>query len=160
MKNYKFLSVIIVMALCLVAAQSVDAQKKTRNRKRTTKTEKKQTKTTQEKEEVFKSAAHMPSFPGGDAALMAFINKNIHYPQNAYDNDIQGKVIVQFVVKKDGKIGEVKVAHGVDPDLDNEAVRVCKSLPAFSPGRNANGDPVNVWYTLPINFKLHPTVDK
>ena len=105
-------------------------------------------------EEVFKSAAHMPSFPGGDAALMSFINKNIKYPQVAQDNGVQGKVIVQFVVEKDGKVGEVKVARGVDKDLDREAVRVCKMLPKFSPGRNAVGDPVRVWYTLPVTFKL------
>lgn len=105
-------------------------------------------------EEVFKSAAHMPSFPGGDAALMQFINKNIKYPQVAQDNGVQGKVIVQFVVEKDGKVGEVKVARGVDKDLDREAVRVCKMLPKFSPGRNAVGDPVRVWYTLPVTFKL------
>lgn len=105
-------------------------------------------------EEVFKSAAHMPSFPGGDAALMSHINKNIRYPQVAQDNGVQGKVIVQFVVEKDGRVGEVKVARGVDKDLDREAVRVCKTLPKFSPGRNAVGDPVRVWYTLPITFKL------
>lgn len=107
-----------------------------------------------EKEEVFSSAAHMPSFPGGDAALMKYLSNNIRYPQSAADNGIQGKVIVQFVVTKTGKIGEVKVARSVDKDLDREAIRVCKSLPAFSPGRNAVGDPVNVWYTLPVQFKL------
>ena len=107
-----------------------------------------------EKEEVFRSAAHMPSFPGGDGALMSFINKNIRYPQAAQDNNIQGKVVVQFVVTKTGKVGEVKVVRGVDKDLDKEAVRVCKMLPAFSPGRNATGDPVAVWYTLPVQFKL------
>ena len=107
-----------------------------------------------EKEEVFKSAAHMPSFPGGDAALMKYINDHIKYPQVAQDNGIQGKVIVQFVVEKDGSIGEVKVARGVDKDLDREAYNVCKKLPKFSPGRNAVGDPVRVWYTLPVTFKL------
>ena len=59
-----------------------------------------------------------------------------------------------MVIMKDGKVGEVKVVRGVDKDLDREAVRVCKSLPPFSPGRNANGDPINVWYTLPVTFKL------
>ena len=107
-----------------------------------------------EKEEVFTSAAHMPSYPGGDAALMKYLNDHLRYPQSAADNNIQGKVIVQFVVEKNGKIGEVKVARSVDKDLDREAVRVCKSLPAFSPGRNAVGDPVRVWYTLPVTFKL------
>ena len=104
--------------------------------------------------EVYKSAAHMPSFPGGQAALMSFINRNIRYPQAAQDNGIQGKVVVQFVVEKNGRVGEVKVARGVDSDLDREAVRVVKMLPAFSPGRNSDGDPVRVWYTLPVGFKL------
>jgi protein TonB len=105
-------------------------------------------------EEVFTSAAHMPTFPGGDAALMKYLSSNIRYPQAAADNGVQGKVVVQFVVEKNGKIGEVKVARSVDKDLDKEAIRVCKSLPAFSPGRNATGDPVRVWYTLPVQFKL------
>ncbi len=105
-------------------------------------------------DEVFQSAAHMPSYPGGDAALMKYLSDHLRYPQAAADNNIQGKVIVQFVVEKNGKIGEVKVARSVDKDLDREAIRVCKSLPAFSPGRNAVGDPVRVWYTLPVTFKL------
>ena len=106
----------------------------------------------------------MPSFPGGDAALMSYINRHIIYPKNAQDNNIQGKVIVQFVVNKDGTVGEVKVARGIDKELDAEAIRVIKSISEpnifgerailFSPGRNAVGDPVNVWYTLPITFKL------
>ena len=108
----------------------------------------------EKEEEVFTSAVHMPSYPGGDAALMKYLNDHLRYPQSAADNNIQGKVIVQFVVEKNGKIGEVKVARSVDKDLDREAVRVCKSLPAFSPGRNAVGDPVRVWYTLPVTFKL------
>lgn len=71
----------------------------------------------------------------------------------AAENNIQGRVVVQFVVKKDGSIGKVVVSRGVDPDLDKEAVRVVKKLGKFNPGRN-NGQPVAVWYTLPIRFKL------
>lgn len=107
-----------------------------------------------EEEQIYSSAHRMPSFPGGDAALMKYLSKNIRYPQIAKDNGIQGKVVIQMVIMKDGKVGEVKVVRGVDKDLDREAVRVCKSLPPFSPGRNANGDPINVWYTLPVTFKL------
>lgn len=105
-------------------------------------------------DEVFKSAATMPSFPGGTGELMKFIAFNIRYPESAKDSYIQGKVIVQFVVEKDGSIGEVKVVRGVDKALDIEAVRLCKTLPKFNPGRNANGDPVRVWFTQPITFKL------
>ncbi len=107
-----------------------------------------------DKEEVFSSAYKMPTFPGGDGALMNYIANQIKYPKVAQENGVQGKVVVQFVVTKTGKIGDVKVMRGVDKALDREAVRVCKSLPAFSPGRNAEGDPVNVWYTIPIAFKL------
>ena len=95
----------------------------------------------------------MPKFPGGDAELMKYIQEHLRYPTMAAENNIQGKVVVQFVVTKNGSIGEVKVIRSRDQDLDKEAVRVVKSLPNFIPGR-MNGQPVNVWYTLPIYFKL------
>ena len=107
-------------------------------------------------EEVFKSVEQMPQFPGGEAALMKFLSSHINYPPMAAENNVQGKVIVQFVVDKTGKVGEVKVVRNVDKDLDNEAIRVCKALPKFTPGRQ-NGRPVSVWYTLPIQFKLQGT---
>jgi protein TonB len=98
----------------------------------------------------------MPQFPGGDQALMSYLSKHINYPPMAAENNIQGKVILQFVVEKDGKVGEVKVARSVDKDLDREAVRVVKTLPKFTPGRQ-NGQAVRVWYTLPVTFKLQGT---
>lgn len=104
-------------------------------------------------EKVFKAVEQMPTFPGGEAALMKYLKDHINYPTVAMENNVQGKVIVQFVVTKTGKVGEVKVARSVDRDLDREAVRVCKSLPDFIPGR-MNGQAVNVWYTLPVQFKL------
>lgn len=106
-----------------------------------------------EPEQVFQSVEQMPKFPGGDAELMKFIQEHLRYPTMAAENNIQGRVVVQFVVTKNGSIGEVKVIRSRDQDLDKEAVRVVKSLPNFIPGR-MNGQPVNVWYTLPINFKL------
>ena len=108
------------------------------------------------KEEVFKSVEQMPQFPGGEAALMKFLQSHINYPPMAAENNVQGKVIVQFVVDKTGKVGEVKVVRNVDKDLDREAIRVCQALPKFTPGRQ-NGNPVSVWYTLPIQFKLQGT---
>ena len=108
------------------------------------------------KEEVFRSVEQMPQFPGGEAALMKYLQSHINYPPMAAENDVQGKVIVQFVVDKTGKVGEVKVVRSVDKDLDKEAVRVCKSLPKFTPGRQ-NGQAVSVWYTLPVTFKLQGT---
>lgn len=106
-----------------------------------------------EPEKVFTAVEQMPQFPGGDAELMKFLSKNIKYPTMAMENNIQGRVVVQFVVTKTGAIGEVKVVRSVDRDLDREAIRVCKSLPRFTPGK-MNGQAVNVWYTLPVNFKL------
>ncbi|WP_407405500.1 energy transducer TonB [Sodaliphilus sp.] len=105
------------------------------------------------KEEVFKSVEQMPTFPGGPAALMKYLSSHIQYPTMAQENNIQGKVVVQFVVTKTGEVGEVKVVRSVDKDLDREAVRVCKTLPKFVPGRQ-NGQAVAVWYTLPVQFKL------
>lgn len=108
------------------------------------------------KEEIFRSVEQMPQFPGGEAALMKYLSSHIQYPALAAENNIQGRVVVQFVVDKTGKVGEVKVVRSVDKDLDKEAVRVCKSLPKFTPGRQ-NGQAVSVWYTLPVSFKLQGT---
>ncbi|MCH5347355.1 MAG: energy transducer TonB [Muribaculaceae bacterium] len=96
----------------------------------------------------------MPTFPGGDSALMEYISKNIKYPANAAKNGIEGRVVVQFVVTKTGSIGEVKVVRPKSPDLDKEAVRVVKTLPKFNPAYSIDGEPVAVWYTLPIKFSL------
>ena len=95
----------------------------------------------------------MPTFPGGEAALMRYLSSHLQYPTMAQENGVQGTVVVQFVVTKTGKVGEVKVVRSVDRDLDREATRVCRSLPNFVPGRQ-NGQAVNVWYTLPVKFKL------
>ena len=105
------------------------------------------------KEEVFTAVEQMPQFPGGEAELLKYVAIHIKYPTMAAENNIQGRVVVKFVVKKDGNVGEVVVLRGKDPDLDKEAVRVVKTLPRFIPGK-MNGQAVSVWYTLPINFKL------
>ena len=105
------------------------------------------------RELIFRHVEQMPEFPGGEAALMKFINENLRYPVAAIENGIQGRVMVQFVVKKDGSVGDVTVLHGVDSALDQEAIRVCKTLPKFIPGIQ-DGIPVNVWFTLPIFFRL------
>lgn len=106
-----------------------------------------------EETKVFTSVEQMPQFPGGEGELLKWISTHIKYPAIAMENNVQGKVVVQFVVTRDGSIGEVKIARGKDPDLDKEAMRVVKTLPKFIPGK-MNGQAVNVWYTLPINFKL------
>jgi protein TonB len=95
----------------------------------------------------------MPEFPGGDVELMKFIQKNVQYPQMERDNDIQGRVILKFVVMEDGGVSDVSVARSVSPGLDKEAVRVVKMLPKFKPGKQ-QGKAVRVYYSLPVLFKL------
>lgn len=104
-------------------------------------------------DKIYESVEQDPQFPGGQEELKKFIADNLRYPAMAKENGIQGRVVVQFVVKKDGSIGQVKVVRKKDPDLDAEAVRIVKSLPKFKPGMK-NGRPVNVWFTLPVVFKV------
>ncbi len=94
-----------------------------------------------------------PMFPGGEQALMLFLKVNVKYPPQAAKRNAQGTVVMNFVVDKTGKVTEIKVAKSVDIYLDNEAIRVCKLLPDFYPALE-NGEPVSVWFTLPITFKL------
>jgi protein TonB len=103
--------------------------------------------------EVFVVVEEMPAFPGGDKAMMEYIYANIQYPEIAKENNIQGRVILRFCVTYKGGVDQVSVMKGVDPALDNEAIRVIKSLPAWKPGKQG-GKPVNVWYSVPITFQL------
>lgn len=95
----------------------------------------------------------MPQFPGGDAAMLSWISSHIRYPADAHENNIQGRVTVRFVVTKNGTVGQTQIVRSKDPSLDKEAIRVVKSLPKFTPGKH-DGVPVNVWYTVPVTFKL------
>ena len=113
----------------------------------------KKEKRSEDQDKIYRSAERMPQFPGGEAALMKYLKMHINYPPMAKANNIQGRVVVQFVVDKTGNIGEVKVVRSVDKDLDEEAVRIIKTLPKFNPGRQ-NRQAVAVWYTLPVTFKL------
>ncbi|MBO5640803.1 MAG: energy transducer TonB [Prevotella sp.] len=108
----------------------------------------------EEENKVFDVVEQMPSFPGGNAALMNYLSQNIKYPVIAEENGIQGRVIVQFVVGKDGHISDVRVAKSVDPSLDKEAVRVVRGMPRWIPGKQ-NGQAVTVRYTLPVTFRLN-----
>ena len=107
----------------------------------------------QEGERVFDVVEKMPEFPGGTSAMLLFLNKGIHYPVAAMKSNTQGRVIVSFVVGKDGTISQSKVVKSVSPELDAEALRVVNSMPAWQPGMQ-NNKPVNVKYTIPISFKL------
>ena len=95
----------------------------------------------------------MPSFPGGEAALLNYVNSHIKYPAIAQEQEIQGVVRLRFVVLEDGRIGEVQVQKGLESHCDAEAVRVIKSLPRFIPGKQ-QGKPVRVWFSLPVRYVI------
>ena len=107
----------------------------------------------EEEAQVFFIVEDMPEFPGGEMALRTYIANAIKYPVIAQENGIQGKVYVTFVVGKDGSVSNASIARGVDPSIDKEALRVINSLPKWKPGKQ-RGKPVNVSYTVPINFQL------
>lgn len=103
--------------------------------------------------EVFVVVEEMPAFPGGDKAMMEFIYGNIVYPEIAKENNIQGRVVLRFCVTYKGGVDQVQLIKGVDPALNDEAIRVIKMLPAWKPGKQG-GKPVNVWYSVPVTFQL------
>lgn len=108
----------------------------------------------EEEAEVFFIVENMPEFPGGDVALRTYIAQNVKYPEIAKENGLAGKVFVQFVINQKGEVQDVKIARGVDPALDKEAIRVVQGLPKWKPG-SQRGKPVRVSYTVPINFQLN-----
>ena len=163
-KTLRALAVVPVIALALlafantksVAAVVVNQQSKVTPTSRVVKANAEAQVTDEsapQSKKVYRSVDQMPQFPGGEAGLMRYLQSNINYPANAAMNNIGGRVILQFVVEKDGHIGEVKVVRSIDPEIDAEAVRVVKSLPDFIPGRQ-DGEPVAVWYTIPVSFKV------
>lgn len=115
--------------------------------------EEKQSQQSETSNKVHDVVEQMPSFPGGDAALMRFLSTNVHYPAVAEENGIQGRVVVTFIIERDGSISDVKVVKSVDPSLDKEAVRVIESMPRWKAGTQ-NGEPVRVKYTMPVTFRL------
>ena len=108
---------------------------------------------------TFDVVEEMPQFPGGPSALFEFLSKNIQYPKDAEKAKLQGRVIVTFVVKKDGSITDAKVVKSVAPSLDAEALRVINAMPNWTPGKQG-GQPVNVKYTVPLTFRLNGNDNK
>ena len=102
---------------------------------------------------IYDNVEVLPEYPGGSVAMMRYLAQNVKYPQAAQENGRQGKVVVQFVVDTDGSIINAHVLTSVDPDLDKEALRVIKSMPRWTPGKQ-KGKPVRVKYTVPVNFRL------
>lgn len=107
----------------------------------------------EEREEVFIHVEEMPEFPGGTEALFQYLARNVHYPEIARINGVEGRVFVQFVVNKSGEITQVSILRGVNASLDREALRVVSAMPLWKPGRQ-NNQPVSVSFTVPINFVL------
>jgi TonB family protein len=109
---------------------------------------------TKEPEEVpYIVVEKMPMFPGGEVALLKYIGENTRYPESAKEHNIQGRVIIRFCVTSRGGVNQISVLKGIDPELNNEAIRVVKTLPTFKPG-SQGGKPVPVWYMVPISFTL------
>ena len=104
-------------------------------------------------EEIFVAVEQQAEFPGGTAAMMKWLSNNVRYPESAQQNDIQGRVIVKFVVEKDGSIGHAEILKGVDRDLDREAIRVVKKMPRWQPGKN-NGVAVRSYFKKVDNTAL------
>ena len=104
-------------------------------------------------QDVFDVVEEMPQYPGGMQAMLSFLQENITYPKDAQEKKISGRVLVTFVVEKDGSISNVETVKSVFPSLDEEAVRIVKGMPNWKPGKQ-NGKVVRVKYTLPISFSL------
>lgn len=161
----KYLYMLPVAAICMIActpspksadkaeeATSAD-QPKTEQVGQVAKVENTSENTEVEVKEIFQVVEEMPEFPGGMGECMKFLNKNIKYPAAAQEKGVQGRVIIQFVITKEGDIVNPNVVRGVDPTLDAEALRVIKMMPKWKPGKQ-RGQAVNVKYTVPVTFRL------
>jgi protein TonB len=133
---WRLLATLSVLALLLMVNTNAMAQsKKTSNDK------------------VFEKVEDMPEFPGGEQAMMDFVGKNVQYPKEAMEKEISGRVLVGFIVEKDGSVNEVKIVRGIGGGCDEEAVRVVKAMPKWKPGKE-KGKPVRVSYMMPIFFNV------
>ena len=148
--RFKYL-LFVPLAIALLAMNSTTIRANVQ--KKVVKTTK-ATKKTSANDKVYEVCEQMPTFPGGDAALMKYLSENVKYPALAIKAQEQGRVVVSFTVEKDGAISDVKVARSVTPSLDAEAVRVVKAMPKWTPGKQ-DGQPVRVRYNVPVSFKLN-----
>lgn len=140
------LRITIISLLLLCFADSMSAQSNDVNQEKEKELE-------TQSNVVYETVDENPKFPGGSPVLQAFLIKNLKYPEEARKKEIEGKVLVSFVIAKDGSIEEIKSLNQVHPLLDSEAIRVVKLLPNWEPGKK-DGKVVRVRFTLPINFKL------
>ena len=147
--GYKYL-LFVPLVIALLAMNSTAMR--VNGQKKVVKTNK-ITKKSGANDKVYVVVEQMPSFPGGDSALLKYLLANVKYPMSALKAQKQGRVMVRFTVEKDGAISNVKVARSVTPSLDAEAVRAIKSMPKWSPGKQG-GEFVRVKYNVPVTFKL------
>ena len=133
---WRLLTTLSVLAILFMANTTVTAQ----NKKAAS-------------DKVYEKVEVMPEFPGGDQAMMDFVAKNVVYPQEARDKEISGRVMVGFIVEKDGSISDAKVVKGIGGGCDEEAVRVVNAMPKWKPGKQKS-KPVRVSFMMPFNFKL------
>lgn len=103
--------------------------------------------------EIFNVVEESPEFPGGIQKMYEYIGQNLKYPEAAQQNDVQGKVFVKFVVTKDGDIGDIKTLKGIGHGCEEEVARILANMPTWQPGKQ-DGEKVNVYYTMPVNFQL------
>ena len=142
MKKLAFLIVILTLT-CVVSAQNSNSQKKSI----------KEVKEEPDTTAPFRFVEVMPEFPGGIEAMYTYLRQEIKYPQVAIDNNIQGTVLVEFVVEKDGRVTYVKPLISLFPECDAEAVRVVEKMPKWKPATNM-GKPVRCYFNIPIRFAL------
>ena len=143
MKNLLFICLIILSSIQLQAQEIVDS----------TKMEVKIEDSTKKEEEIFAFVEIMPEFPSGEAALLRFLQMNIRYPAEAATKNIQGTVMVEFVVEKDGSISQPRVVKGIGGGCNEESLRVIRLMPKWKPAKQ-KGKNVRVYYTVPITFRL------
>ncbi len=136
----------LILLVIVIAPARANAQDK---REKTTQTRK----DTATDDKVYEVCEQMPIFEGGDAALLKYLRENLKYPDNTKDRGVQGRLVIGFIVEKDGSLTDVKVLRPVDIDLDAEVLRLVKGMPKWIPGRH-NGQRVRVRYLLPIHICL------
>ena len=139
-----------ISALVLLVVVFVPARANAQDKKGKTTQTRKDTATD---DKIYEVCEQMPIFEGGDAALLKYLRENLKYPDNTKDRGVQGRLVIGFIVEKDGSLTDVKVLRPVDIDLDAEALRVIKGMPKWIPGRH-NGQRVRVRYLLPIHICL------
>jgi len=130
--------ILFVMLIALFSVATVNAQTKAK---------------THTRGKVYEVVEQMPVFPGGIQALMTYLKDNVKYPQEMAEKKIQGRVVVSFIIDKEGNVTDVKVAYSVSKQFDEEAMRVIRAMPKWVPGKQ-NGKNVNVRYNIPVSFKL------